>query len=297
VRLIGGLDWWRYGVERLAAVARTRGIALAVLPGEDRDDPRLAEASTLPVEELAALLRYFREGGLENLRALLGRLARHCGEHSGGERSEVREPQPLPRCAGYLPGVGAVDLDRLAARLPAGKPVVPVIFYRALLLAADTAAIDDLCAALEARGLAPAPLVITSLKEPAAADFVGVALARLAPAAIVTTTAFASGGPGEATPLDGSGVRRAGVPGSARDDKTQRVAERCARPRCRRSRDARRASRARRARARRRGVLQGCVARGGGPFLHRFCQSLGAGPYCRGRRPHRGAGAPCRDAA
>src|SRR5277367_4842697 len=41
VRLIGGLDWWRYGVEQLAAAARAHGIALAVLPGEDRDDPRL----------------------------------------------------------------------------------------------------------------------------------------------------------------------------------------------------------------------------------------------------------------
>jgi cobaltochelatase CobN len=206
VRLIGGLDWWRYGVERLSAVARARGIALAVLPGEDRDDPRLAEASTLPADELAVLLRYFREGGLENLRALLGRLARHCGERSGGERFEVREPQPVPRCAGYLPGIGAVDIDHLAAHLPADRPVVPVIFYRALLLAADTAAIDAFCAALYAHGLAPAPLVITSFKEPAAAEFVRAALARLAPAAIVTTTAFAAGEPGELTPLDGPGV-------------------------------------------------------------------------------------------
>src|SRR5262247_61595 len=48
VRLLGGLDWWRYGAERLAVLARERGIALAVLPGEDRDDERLAETSTLP---------------------------------------------------------------------------------------------------------------------------------------------------------------------------------------------------------------------------------------------------------
>src|SRR5215813_10223931 len=52
VRLLGGLDWWRYGVERLAALAREHRIALAVLPGEDRDDPRLVEASTLPAHEL-----------------------------------------------------------------------------------------------------------------------------------------------------------------------------------------------------------------------------------------------------
>src|SRR5271154_277897 len=54
VRLLGGLDWWKYGIERLAALARQRGIALAVLPGEDRDDSRLAAASTLPPRELDA---------------------------------------------------------------------------------------------------------------------------------------------------------------------------------------------------------------------------------------------------
>jgi len=202
VRVLGGIDWWKYGIERLAALARERGIALAVLPGEDRDDPRLAAASTLPRHELDALLRFFREGGRENLRALLRRLARHAGFDF-----ELREPEPLPRLAGYLPGEGAVDLDRLAAALERGKPVVPVIFYRAMLLAADTAPIDALCAALAARNLAPAALVITSLKDGAAAKFLRQALARLDPALIVTTTAFAAGGNAdELTPLDEPGV-------------------------------------------------------------------------------------------
>src|SRR3954462_13828986 len=70
VRLLGGLDWWRYGIERLSVVARERGIKLAVLPGEDRDDARLAAASTLPSADLEVLLGFFREGGRENLRAL-----------------------------------------------------------------------------------------------------------------------------------------------------------------------------------------------------------------------------------
>ena len=78
VRLLGGLDWWRYGIERLSALARERGIKLAVLPGEDRDDARLAAASTLPPAELDALLGFFREGGGENLRALLRTLARQA---------------------------------------------------------------------------------------------------------------------------------------------------------------------------------------------------------------------------
>src|SRR5580704_7777784 len=202
VRLLGGLDWWRYGIERLSVLARERGIALAVLPGEDRDDPRLAAASTLSPDELDTLLAFFREGGRENLRALLRRLAHHAGTALA-----CPQPVPVPRMAGYLPREGAVDLDRLAATLAPDAPVVPIVFYRALMLAADTAPLDALCAALAARGLAPAPLFVTRLKDPDAATFMADALARLAPAVIVCTTAFAAGGnPGEPTPLDGPDV-------------------------------------------------------------------------------------------
>ena len=113
----------------------------------------------------------------------------------------------MPRHAGYIPGEGAVDLDRLIATLEPGAAVVPIIFYRAMLLAADTAPIDALCAALEARGLAPAALVVTSLKDSAAAAFLRGAFERLHPAVIVTTTAFAAGGNAdEPTPLDAAGV-------------------------------------------------------------------------------------------
>ena len=202
VRLLGGLDWWRYGIERLSALARERAIVLALLPGEDRDDPRLAQASTVAQSELDVLLRFFREGGRENLRALLRRLARY----TGAPVDEIA-PRALPRMAGYLPGRGAVELDELIASLAPTRPVVPIIFYRALLLAGDTAAIDALCEALAARGLAAAPLVITSLKEAEAAQFIRSALARLSPAVILTATAFAAGSePGQPTPLDAPNV-------------------------------------------------------------------------------------------
>ncbi len=200
IRLLGGLDWWTYGIERLSALARERGIVLAVLPGEDRDDARLAAASTLPAKELDVLLDYFREGGRENLRALLRRLARHAGRDL-----KVAAPQPVPRFAGYLPGEGAVDVERLVEAGRKGN-VVPIIFYRAMLLASDTAAVDALYEALIMRGLAPAPLVVPSLKDDAAAEFLRGALARLDPALIVTMTAFAAGNPGGETALDGPDV-------------------------------------------------------------------------------------------
>src|SRR5476651_1814593 len=110
------MDWWRYGVDRLSALARERGIALAVLPGEDRDDPRLADISTLPPDELAALLRYFREGGRDNLRALLRRLGRLTGS-----ALDCAEPRVVPRTGGYTPAAQTIDLDRLLNTLPVGK--------------------------------------------------------------------------------------------------------------------------------------------------------------------------------
>ena len=210
VRLLGGLDWWRYGVEALAEVARERSIALAVLPGEDRTDSRLDEASTLAPDELAALLAFFREGGRDNLRALLRRLAGHAGREL-----DAPQPQAVPRHAGYLPGQGAVSLDELAASLAAEAPVVPIVFYRSALLAGDTAPIDALCEALAARGLAAAPLVIPSLKDQQAGEFVRGALQRLAPSVIVTTTAFAAGGAGETVAARRG--RRAGAASGDRD--------------------------------------------------------------------------------
>lgn len=198
VRLLGGLDWWHYGVEQLAAAAHEHGIALAVLPGEDRDDARLFEAGTLRTDDLKTLLAYFREGGPDNLRGLLRCLACHAGRNL-----DVPKPARVPRMAGYVPGKGAVPLHVLRDEIATGNPLVPILFYRAALLSTDTAPIDALCAALAGRGLTPAPLFVPSLKDKEAAAFVRETLQMFSPAAVVTTTAFAAGD-GAASPFDGT---------------------------------------------------------------------------------------------
>jgi cobaltochelatase CobN len=84
VRLLGGMDYWRYGVEQLAALARSRGIALALVPGDRFDDIRLAEASTLDSDALRRLWSYFDAGGPDNMAACLGFVA-------GGEARPARD--------------------------------------------------------------------------------------------------------------------------------------------------------------------------------------------------------------
>ncbi|TIN59368.1 MAG: cobaltochelatase subunit CobN, partial [Mesorhizobium sp.] len=85
--------------------------------------------------------------------------------------------------------------------------VVPILFYRSMLLAADVAPIDALLEALRQRGINPVPIFVSSLKDPASLAFVETALASLKPAAIITATAFASGAePGNETLFDRAGV-------------------------------------------------------------------------------------------
>ncbi|CDX35306.1 Cobalamin synthesis protein CobN [Mesorhizobium sp. SOD10] len=202
VRILGGYDWWRYGCDQLAAVARERDIKLALLPGESHDeDQRLIEASTLPRAELDALLGYFREGGPANMSALVQRLARLAGAEAA-----VAEPVSVPKSGYYQPGVGVVE--KPVTELGADNfAVVPILFYRSMLLAADIAPIDALAEALRSQGLAPVPIFVSSLKDRASLAFVEKAIKALNPSAIVTATAFASGAePGAETLFDRAGV-------------------------------------------------------------------------------------------
>jgi cobaltochelatase CobN len=194
VRILGGYDWWRYGCDQLASTARERGIKLALLPGECRDeDLRLIEASTLPREELDGLLDYFREGGPANMSALVQKLAGLAGQDA-----VAAEPVTVPKVGYYEPGRGVVPLP-----LEGEGKVVPILFYRSMLLAADVAPIDALFEALRQRGINPVPIFVSSLKDPSSLAFVETALAALKPAAIITATAFASGAePGVETLFD-----------------------------------------------------------------------------------------------
>lgn len=203
VRILGGYEWWRYGCDRLAALARENGFHLALLPGEcSETDERLIEASTLSRADLDGLLAYFREGGQVNMQRLLARL--HV---LAGHQQEVAAPEHVPKAGFYLPGTGIVDKAGMQRALLPGRATVPVLFYRSMLLAADIAPIDALYLELARRNVSAVPIFVASLKEDASLGFVEQAIADFPPELIVTTTAFASGAePGAETLFDRAGV-------------------------------------------------------------------------------------------
>ncbi|MFG1299857.1 cobaltochelatase subunit CobN [Xanthobacter sp. V3C-3] len=214
VRQLGGLDWWRYGAEQLAALARARGIALALLPGEDQDDPRLAALSTVPAGELSDWLGYFRAGGPDNMTALLRRMARVAGHGADGE---IPAPRPVPAVAYYRPGADLAEAAAIHAACRAeARPKALILLYRSQWLAADTAAVDALAIALEQRGMAPVTLLVPSLKAPEGRAAVRAALAGCDPAVVLTTTAFAAGEAQELFPAGGPPVLQAAIATTAR---------------------------------------------------------------------------------
>jgi len=190
VRLLGGLDYWRYGVEEVAALCRGRGIALAVLPGDALPDPRLAALSTIAEGALTRLDACFRHGGPANMARAL-RLAAHLAGLCA-DAHDAAEPVPQH-------GVHALDLTE-------DRPLAAVVLYRSYLLSADIAPVEALVAALRARGLAVGVLYVPSLKAPDSAAYAATTLRAWRPAVVLNATGFSARQGDGGSPLDAPGV-------------------------------------------------------------------------------------------
>lgn len=222
VRCLGGLDYWRYGVERLAAACRAHGVALAVIPGCERPDPRLADYGTVPAACAQALLAYFQAGGVENMRRLLQGIAHVLQGRGDGFRpsivAKIPPPLTLPSLLALGPDSAQLDWRAALAALPADRALVPILVYRSGVTAGDTAMAEAISAAFATRGHAPLVLALTSLKDPAVTAELAALIATRRPALIVATTAF-SARDGEGFVLDAADcpVLQAVPVGSARE--------------------------------------------------------------------------------
>ena len=149
VRLLGGMDYWRYGVDELAALRRRHGIQLAIVPGDDRDDARLDEASTLPVDDLrAALGAISQRAAPTTSRACLRFIAAVARRRRG-----VAGPSPRARSRAF----GGVVRERATARARDDAPRRADRLLPLDLLAADTAPIDALATRSARAGLRGRP--------------------------------------------------------------------------------------------------------------------------------------------
>ncbi|MGU3391240.1 cobaltochelatase subunit CobN [Sphingomonas sp. M1A8_2b] len=200
IRLIGGTAYWSYGLQQVEALARRRGIALAVLPADGRYDRRLDAASTVPKAVLRRLSTLCDVGGADAAREALAQFALTSGLNAQPQQS-----------SGELAAVGAWQPDTRTACpaafvLATSRPRILVIFYRSYLAAADLDPIAALHAAFTLRGYDVLGVFVPSLKDAEASGWLRRWVIALAPVAIVNATAFSGRGGDDTTPLDGADV-------------------------------------------------------------------------------------------
>ena len=195
VRVLGGVGYWRYGLEQVHEACRRRGVALAVLPGDDQPDVDLDALCLLPREACHRLWQYGVHGGPENAANLLRYAACLIGRET-----DWTEPRPLLPAGLYWPGAAAPSLDDLRAEWAPEGPVVALVFYRALMQGGSLEPVDALIAALRPRAN-PLPVFVTSLKDPVSAEILGGLFAQAQPALALNATGFAVSSPaGERRP-------------------------------------------------------------------------------------------------
>ncbi|MFI0942524.1 cobaltochelatase subunit CobN [Streptomyces sp. NPDC021020] len=171
VRLLGGRRAWEEGLAVIAA----SGVPSVLLGGESVPDAELMALSTVPAGVVAQALRYLVEGGPANL----AELARFLSDTVLMSGEGFEPPCPMPQF-----GVHGDDRGRDPAR-----PTVAVLFYRAHELSGNTAFVDTLCAAVEARGANALAVYCGSLRGADPALF-----ALLGRADAIVATVLASGG-------------------------------------------------------------------------------------------------------
>ncbi|MCR8724827.1 cobaltochelatase subunit CobN [Frigidibacter sp. ROC022] len=189
-RLLGGAGYWRYGVTQYAARLAEAGVPVAFLPGDDKPDEELRQLSTVDEADYAALWAFLVEGGVGNCTGFL----RHARAMlDGTERPPAAAP--LLRAGLYWPGAEVSGLDQLRRHWTEGAPVVPILFYRALVQGAGLHPINQLTKALLREGLNPMPCFVASLKDPVSAATLDGLFAEAPPSVILNATAFATGTP------------------------------------------------------------------------------------------------------
>jgi len=189
-RVLGGTGYWKYGLEQYAIHLGQQGIAFAALPGDDKPDEDLWRLSTVPRADWENLWAYLVEGGPENNINFL--------HYARAMRKNTERPaaaKPLLRAGIYWPGAGLGDLETMQPHWIDGAPIVPLIFYRALVQGAGLNPINRLTKSLLRQGLNPMPIFVASLKDPISVATLESLFTAAPPAVILNMTAFSVGSP------------------------------------------------------------------------------------------------------
>ena len=202
VRILGGINYWPYGIEKLVETCRNHKIPLVLLPGDDKPDLDLMTLSSAHKDTVEIMWSYLLHGGKNNALGFLeysSYLIRGSGNYP--------QPQPIPKAGYYWPNFEGNEREiagKIFLEWQLDKPIVPIIFYRALVQAGNTAPINALIKQLKSSSLNPLPIFVSSLRDIASSRFVETALKTSRPTIIINACAFSVSTPetSHKSPLD-----------------------------------------------------------------------------------------------
>jgi len=183
---LGGESYWPYGTEQLIALAQRRQQTLIMFSGDRAEDPNLTQKSTALPAQCRDLWRYLRDSGPDNALQFF----HFIGQQFFDRTQQPLPPRPLPEIAVYDPLHGIGSIDDWQQRWLAAAPVVAIVFYRAHLQSGNTAVFDVLIEALQAQGLNPLPVALSSLKDPLCLATLQQFCSEQDVALVLNTTAF-----------------------------------------------------------------------------------------------------------
>ncbi|GIF35868.1 cobaltochelatase CobN [Actinoplanes xinjiangensis] len=174
VRILGGRRAWEEGLDALLA----GDLPVVVLGGEQAPDAELMKLSTVPAGVAADAHTYLAQGGAENLASL----------------HDFLSDTVLLTGNGFAPATETPQWGLLPRPESTGRETVAVLYYRAHHMAGNTAFVEALCQAIEAKGARPLPIFTASLRT-APPEL----LAELRKADALVVTVLAAGGTRPAT--------------------------------------------------------------------------------------------------
>lgn len=157
LRLLGGRAYFPYLCEALVDYAEVNDIELVFLPGDNKPDLELMQLSTLPLEQVDQVWKYFVAGGLDNSCEALKTIF-SIGRETSYPTNEV---QVIPDLFLYHADYGIVN-EPITRELP-----IALIFgYRSAYLSDTLDPIDALIEELSKQGILGLSVMSLSYRDP-----------------------------------------------------------------------------------------------------------------------------------
>lgn len=190
VSVLGGKNYWPYGVEQLVNLCKKNNKNLILVPGDDAPDAELFSLSSVNNDVCLHVWRYLREGGQRNSKNLFYYLNDVFFKQTSNDNSQWEEPRVLPHTLIYSSHTHDITYDEWLQSINPQHQTALLLFYRSHLQTGNTQTFDDFIKIIQDNGLNVLPIATSSLKNPECLELINNLSQRAQCKVIINTTSF-----------------------------------------------------------------------------------------------------------